>query len=150
MTSNAHALVRRGPRTRGGSTRHAGRDRGDHSILDHLRQVPAYGRLIAGLMTDERVSLVDKALVVAAIGYLASPLDLMGKIPILGEIDDLFIILLALQHLVANAGADVVLDHWHGDIEELEKLDLRRALLAAAFFLPRRLRRRLRVIGRLD
>jgi uncharacterized membrane protein YkvA (DUF1232 family) len=146
----AHALIRRGPRTRGSSTRRTRRDGHDHSILDHIRRLPAYGRLVAGLMTDERVSIVDKALVVAAIGYLASPLDLMGAIPILGEIDDLFIILLALQHLVANAGADVVLDHWHGDIEELEHLDLRRALLAAAFFLPRRLRRRLRVIGRLD
>jgi len=118
--------------------------------LDHIRRLPAYGRLVAGLMTDERVSMVDKALVVAAIGYLASPLDLMGAIPILGEIDDLFIILLALQHLVANAGADVVLDQWHGDIEELEHLDPRRSLLAAAFFLPRRLRRRLRVIGRFN
>jgi uncharacterized membrane protein YkvA (DUF1232 family) len=144
----AHALVRRGPRTRS-SFRRRRRTR-DHSILDHIRHLPAYCRLIAGLLGDSRVSVTDKALVAGAVAYLVSPFDLTSHIPIIGEIDDLFIILLALQHLVANAGADVVLDHWHGDIEELEELDLRRALLAAAFFLPRRLRRRLRVIGRVD
>ncbi|HZS59519.1 MAG TPA: YkvA family protein [Gemmatimonadaceae bacterium] len=112
--------------------------------------MPAYGRLLAGLMGDERVSLTDKALVVGAVAYIASPFDFTSAIPIVGEIDDLFIVLLALQHLVANADADVVLEHWHGDIEELEHLDLRRALMAAAFFLPKRLRRRLRVIGRVD
>lgn len=145
----AHALVRRGPRTRSSfrRPRHSTRD---HSILDHIRQLPAYGRLIAGLLGDPRVSAMDKALVVGAGIYLVSPYNVLNAIPILGEIDDLFIILLALQHLVANAGAEVVMDHWHGDIEELENLDLRRALLSAAFFLPRRLRRRLRVIGRLD
>jgi uncharacterized membrane protein YkvA (DUF1232 family) len=101
-------------------------------------------------MADERVSMVDKALVAAAVAYLASPFDLTSAIPIVGEIDDLFIIVLALQHLIGNADENVVLEHWHGDIEELERLDLRRALLAAAFFLPKRLRRRLRVIGRID
>jgi uncharacterized membrane protein YkvA (DUF1232 family) len=145
----AHAIVRRGPRTRG-SFRRPRRAAHDHSILDHIRRLPAYCRLIAGLLGDSRVSATDKALVAGAVVYLVSPFDLTSNIPIIGEIDDLFIILLALQHLVANAGADVVLDHWHGDIEELEHLDLRRALLAAAFFLPRRLRRRLRVIGRAD
>jgi len=146
---NSHALIRRGPRTRSSAHRHR-RPVREHSILDHIRHLPAYGRLVAGLLGDERVSMVDKALVAAAIAYLASPFDLTSAIPIVGEIDDLFIILLAIQHLIANAGADVVLDHWHGDIEELEHLDVRRALLAAAFFLPKRLRRRLRVIGRVD
>jgi uncharacterized membrane protein YkvA (DUF1232 family) len=145
----AHAIIRRGPRTRS-SFRRPRRAPREHSILDHIRQLPAYCRLIAGLLGDSRVSATDKALVAGAIVYIASPFDLTSAIPIIGEIDDLFIVLLALQHLVANAGADVVMDHWHGDIEELERLDLRRALLAAAFFLPRRLRRRLRVIGRLD
>lgn len=146
---NSHALIRRGPRTRSSAHR-PHRPPREHSILDHIRQLPAYGRLVAGLLGDERVSFTDKALVAAAIAYIASPFDFTSAIPIVGEIDDLFIVLLALQHLVANAGADVVLDHWHGDLEELEHLDLRRALVAAAFFLPKRLRRRLRVIGRLD
>jgi hypothetical protein len=43
-----------------------------------------------------------------------------------------------------------VIEHWDGDLDELEQLDMRRVLMTAAFFLPRRLRRRLRVIGRFD
>ena len=53
-----------------------------------------------------------------------------------------------LQRLISNAGRIVLLDHWGGDTEDLADLNLRGALAAAAFFLPRRIRRRLRVIGR--
>jgi hypothetical protein len=35
-----------------------------------------------------------------------------------------------------------------GDPKDLSTLDLQRVLTAAAFFLPRRIRRRLRTIGR--
>jgi hypothetical protein len=42
----------------------------------------------------------------------------------------------------------VVLKHWMGDPKQLRSLDLERVLVAAAFFLPRRVRRRLRTIGR--
>ena len=55
---------------------------------------------------------------------------------------------LALQRLVSNAGRAVLVDHWNGDRSELSDLNLQGALAAAAFFLPRRIRRRLRVIGR--
>jgi hypothetical protein len=55
---------------------------------------------------------------------------------------------LALQRLIANADRSVVLQHWMGDPKQLRSLDLERVLVAAAFFLPRRVRRRLRTIGR--
>jgi hypothetical protein len=42
----------------------------------------------------------------------------------------------------------VLLDHWTGRPSDLADLNLRSALAAAAFFLPRRIRRRLRMIGR--
>ncbi len=146
--SHAHRPLLRGPRTKSSTARKSGRS---HTILDSLRQLPAYARLVTGLLGDARVSPVDKALCAGAALYIVSPINLIPDfIPIIGEINDLFIVLMALQHLVANAGANVVLDHWHGDIEELEHLDLRRALITAAFFLPRRLRRRLRVLGRAD
>jgi hypothetical protein len=55
---------------------------------------------------------------------------------------------LALQRLIGNAGRRVLLDHWTGEPTDLADLNLRQALAAAAFFLPKRIRRRLRVIGR--
>jgi len=50
--------------------------------------------------------------------------------------------------LIANAGRAALLDHWAGEPSDLADLNLRGALAAAAFFLPKRIRRRLRVIGR--
>jgi uncharacterized membrane protein YkvA (DUF1232 family) len=100
-------------------------------------------------VTDRRVSMVDKLLVVGAIAYIVMPIDLIPDfIPFFGEIDDLYILVLALQRLVSNAGRVVLLDHWTGDPRDLADLNLRGALTAAAFFLPTRIRRRLRVIGR--
>ena len=111
--------------------------------------MPQYVRLLGGLLRDPRVALTDKLLVAGAIAYIVMPIDLIPDfIPFFGEIDDLYILILALQRLIANAGRPVLLSHWSGDARDLADLNLRGALTAAAFFLPKRLRRRLRVIGR--
>jgi len=114
-----------------------------------MKELPNFVRLLGGLLTDPRVSNTDKLLVAGAIGYVLLPMDLIPDyIPFLGEIDDLFLLVLALQRLIANAGRAVIEDHWMGEPGSLESLDLERVLVAAAFFLPRRVRRRLRAIGR--
>jgi uncharacterized membrane protein YkvA (DUF1232 family) len=119
------------------------------TVMYYIRQLPQYVRLLGGLITDKRVSVVDKLLVAGAIAYIVMPIDLIPDfIPFFGEVDDLYILVLALQRLVANAGRLVLLDHWSGNPADLRDLNLRSAIAAAAFFLPRRLRRRLRVIGR--
>jgi len=119
------------------------------TVMHYIRQLPQYLRLLGGLLTDRRVATVDKLLVLGAIVYIVTPIDLIPDfIPFFGEIDDLYLLVLALQRLVANAGRLVLLDHWRGDPEDLADLNLRGALTAAAFFLPRRIRRRLRVIGK--
>jgi uncharacterized membrane protein YkvA (DUF1232 family) len=119
------------------------------TVMYYVRQLPAYVRLLGGLLVDKRVSKIDKLLVAGAVVYIVSPIDLIPDfIPFFGEIDDLFILVLALQHLVDHAGRHVVLDHWAGDPDDLADLNLKSALAAAAFFLPKRIRRRLRVIGR--
>lgn len=115
------------------------------SVLRAIRQIPSYVRLLIGLVGDRRVSKVDRLLVLAAAAYLLSPLDFIPDvIPFLGEVDDLFLLVTALQRLVANAGRRVLADHWRGDPDDLEDLNLARLAAAAGFFLPLRLRRRLR------
>jgi uncharacterized membrane protein YkvA (DUF1232 family) len=115
-----------------------------------MREIPNYLRLLFGLMTDRRVERLDKLLVMGAIAYILIPLDwLPDFIPFLGEVDDLFVLMLSLQRLIQNAGRRVLLDHWPGDPSDLSDLNLQRVVAAAAFFLPRRMRRRLRTIGRL-
>lgn len=119
------------------------------TLVDVIKQIPAYLRLLGGLLTDRRVSGLDKLLVAGAIVYIVSPMDLLPDfVPFLGEVDDVFLLVLALQRLIANAGRRVVADYWMGSLADLSTGNLRRVLLAATFFLPRRMRRRLRAIGR--
>jgi uncharacterized membrane protein YkvA (DUF1232 family) len=119
------------------------------TVLASMRQLPAYLKLLGKLLFDGRVSKLDKGLVLAAIAYIVSPLDFIPDfIPFLGEIDDLFLLLIALQRLIGNAGRRVLLDHWTGDPRELDDPNLLRVLSAAAFFLPGPLRRRLLRLGR--
>ena len=119
------------------------------TVIYYMKQLPAYLRLLGGLVTDRRVSSVDKLLVAGAIAYIVMPIDLIPDfIPFFGEVDDMFVLILALQRLIANAGRPVLMAHWSGPMEDLADLNLRDALAAAAFFLPKRIRRRLRMIGR--
>ncbi|MDB4908717.1 MAG: hypothetical protein JWO05_3501 [Gemmatimonadetes bacterium] len=119
------------------------------TVIYHIKQIPHYLRLLTGLLTDKRVPTMDKLLVAGAIAYIVMPLDLIPDvIPFFGEVDDLFLLTLALQRLIANAGRPALLAHWGGAAEDLADLNIRQTLSAAAFFLPKRIRRRLKVIGR--
>jgi len=139
-------------RTRTGTARAseaAPRTGAKRTVVYYMKQLPAYVRLLGGLLTDRRVSAVDKLMVAGAIAYIAMPIDLIPDfIPFIGEVDDVYILVLALTRLVANAGRPVLQAHWSGAMEDLADLNLREALAAAAFFLPRSIRRRLKVIGR--
>ena len=154
MTRTSEAQARRtrkganatAARTREGAAPRAGAKR---TVMYYIRQLPAYLRLLGGLLTDRRVNAIDKLLVAGAIAYIAMPIDLIPDfIPFMGEVDDVFLLVIALQRLVANAGRPVLLSHWSGAMEDLADLNLREALAAAAFFLPRNVRRKLKMIGR--
>lgn len=134
--------ARRDPKREGDpGTRHGAA----HTVLEGVRHIPAYLRLLGGLLFDARVATWDKVLVVAAIAFVLSPADIIpNMIPILGELDDLFILTLALQHLVAHADEQVLRDHWPGDPEELTQLSVGRMMAAVSFFLPLGVRSALR------
>ena len=114
------------------------------NLLGAIRQIPAYLRLMLGLMSDGRVSRVDRFLVVAAAAYMISPLDFLPDIiPFFGQADDVFLVVLAIQRLIDNAGRRVLLDHWKGDPEDLSETQLTSIASAAGFFLPPGIRKRL-------
>jgi len=145
-TPSSAAGARARGRTRGRAAPRTGAKR---TLLGTITQIPAYLRLMGGLITDPRVSAVDKVLLGVAVAYVVTPIDLIPDfIPFLGQVDDVFILVLALRRLIANAGMRVIRDHWDGPIEDLHPTVLQEVLLAAAFFLPRRIRRRLRKIAR--
>lgn len=120
------------------------------TVMGSISELPNFLRLLYGLITDNRVAAVDKLVVAGAIAYILLPVDVIPDfIPFLGEVDDVFLLILALQRLIANAGRAVVQTYWAGDPAELSELNLEKILAACAFFLPRRMRRRLRTIGRI-
>jgi uncharacterized membrane protein YkvA (DUF1232 family) len=119
------------------------------TVMGYIAELPAFLRLLWGLIRDSRVEMVDKLLVAGAIAYIVAPIDMIPDfIPFLGEVDDVFLLVLAIRRLLQNAGRAVLLSHWSGNPEDLRQINLEKVLAAAAFFLPRRIRRRLRVMGR--
>ena len=63
-----------------------------------LRRAPNYARLGWRLGKDPMLSKARRVAVVAAAGYLVSPIDLVpGFIPVLGQLDDLAFALAALR-----------------------------------------------------
>ena len=119
------------------------------TVMGYIAELPRFLRLLWGLITDRRVATLDKMLVAGAIAYIVTPIDLIPDfVPFLGEVDDVYLLVLALRRLLENAGRAVLLSHWTGDPAELRELNLRKVMLAAAFFLPRRVRKRLKLLGR--
>ena len=110
--------LRRFRREREGSAGSGG-GRGD-TMRQVLRDLPNFAKLLGRLATDPRVSKLDKAIVLAAVGYMLMPVDLLPDLPVIGQVDDVYLIALALDRLLNNAGIDVLLDHWDGDPESLE------------------------------
>lgn len=119
------------------------------TVMSYIAELPNFVRLLWGLVRDSRVEIVDKLLVAGAIAYILAPIDLIPDfIPFLGEVDDIYLLVLSIKRLIQNAGRSVLLSHWSGDPSALRDMNLEKVLMAAAFFLPRRVRRRLRVMGR--
>ncbi|HEY5486198.1 MAG TPA: DUF1232 domain-containing protein [Candidatus Limnocylindrales bacterium] len=61
-------------------------------------RVPMYARLVWSLVLDERVPMSRKAVLVGAAGYILVGRDLMpDEIPVLGGLDDLAVVVLAVE-----------------------------------------------------
>jgi uncharacterized membrane protein YkvA (DUF1232 family) len=88
-----------------------------------LHRLPAYLRLAWRLGRDPLLGKARRAAVVAAAGYLASPIDLVpGFIPVLGQLDDLAVAIAALR--LALDGLSPERRHQHLDAVGLEDADL--------------------------
>jgi len=80
--------------------------------LEVIRKLPSYGRLVWSLARDERVPLRQKLLLGGIAAYLASPIDLIPDfIPVIGQMDDLAVLILGLDWFIRNAPPDVVAEH---------------------------------------
>ena len=77
-----------------------------------VRRMPAYVRLAWRLGKDPLLSKARRAAVVAAAGYLASPVDLVpGVIPVIGQLDDIAFALAAIRLALGGLDAERRREH---------------------------------------
>ena len=108
--------------------------------LDLLLFLPRMAKLLGRIAADPEVSGKDKALVLAALAYLASPIDLIPDfIPVIGELDDIYLISLVLLRLMNRVGPEKLQAYWDGP-EDIVALTQRVSEVATAI-LPEKIRR---------
>jgi len=81
-------------------------------VLRVLFHLPDFIRLYWRLFRDSRVSLWPKAILVGALAYVVLPFDIIpDALPILGEIDDLVIVVTAARWFMHRCPPEVVQEH---------------------------------------
>lgn len=80
-----------------------------------LMFLPNMVKLLGRLLKDARVPGAEKALFLAAIVYVISPIDFIPDVfPFIGQVDDIYVVALTLLRLINRSDASVVREHWSG------------------------------------
>ena len=75
-------------------------------------KLPTYARVVWGILRDPRTPIGLKGMLAAALAYVVFPVDLIpDAIPILGQADDLTVLLLVLDLFIQNAPPEVREEH---------------------------------------
>jgi uncharacterized membrane protein YkvA (DUF1232 family) len=78
-----------------------------------IKRLPSYARVATAMARDSRVPPKSKAMMAAGGIYLVSPIDFVpGFIPVAGQLDDLYVVLLGLQQAIRTSPAEVVEQHF--------------------------------------
>ena len=81
-------------------------------VVDLIRRLPMYIRLVWALIRDGRVPAQQKLILVGIGAYLFFPIDLIPDfVPVLGQLDDLAVVLLGLDLFIRSAPPDIVEEH---------------------------------------
>jgi uncharacterized membrane protein YkvA (DUF1232 family) len=87
------------------------------------RFVPDCVVLFGRLLKDPGVPRSRKLLLLALIGYLAMPVDLIPDfIPVAGQLDDAILVALVLRAVLRGASADLIRQHWPGPDDSLRSV----------------------------
>ncbi|WP_297518318.1 DUF1232 domain-containing protein [uncultured Clostridium sp.] len=85
---------------------------------DIIMFLPDIVALVARLFKDKRVPTKTKAILAVSLGYTIIPIDILpDKIPIIGKIDDVAIILFALTRMIEDIPMEIIIENWQGNRE---------------------------------
>jgi uncharacterized membrane protein YkvA (DUF1232 family) len=85
--------------------------------------LPACITLVRRLRADPRVPFKAKAAVVVAGLWVLSPIDLLPEfLPVIGPLDDVVVVALALRYAARRVPREVLLEAWPGEPRLLERL----------------------------
>jgi uncharacterized membrane protein YkvA (DUF1232 family) len=93
------------------------------TLRELARFIPDCVTAIRRLRGDPRVPRRAKVAVVVAGLWVASPIDLLPEfLPVIGPLDDVVVVALALRYAARQVPRQVLLDAWPGDPRLLERL----------------------------
>lgn len=99
----------------------------------YLWILPDLVNLVYRLLKDKRVPLKTKIAVSASVAYLVIPNDFVpDSIPFVGKIDDLAVVIFALNRIAKDVSTKIILENWAGDNDLL--LSLKEGLAYAMEF----------------
>ncbi len=92
------------------------------AYAEYVLLVPDLFVLLTRLMLDRRVDSKQKAYLGAAVAYVVSPVDLIPEriFGVLGYLDDLAVMVAALNMALNDIDRQVVLEHWSGRADLLD------------------------------
>jgi uncharacterized membrane protein YkvA (DUF1232 family) len=92
-------------------------------LKDLARFLPACVTLVRRLRADPRVPWQAKAAVVVAGLWVLSPIDLLPEfLPVIGPLDDVVVVALALRYAARRVPREVLVEAWPGEPRLLERL----------------------------
>ncbi|MBV4420280.1 DUF1232 domain-containing protein [Clostridium tyrobutyricum] len=84
-------------------------------LAEYVMFMPDIVILFWRLFKDKRVSPKIKIVLVNAILYIISPVDLIpGFIPIIGQMDDVAVAFFALNYIIDKVPKEIILENWQG------------------------------------
>jgi uncharacterized membrane protein YkvA (DUF1232 family) len=107
---------------------------------DLVLAVPDFFHLLICLAADDRVPLVERAKVTAAIAYFINPFDVLPKAILgpVGSLDALAVAAWAIQSMLKHVDSEVIEEHWAGNGQAVEAvakvLELTRRLLGVTLY----------------
>jgi uncharacterized membrane protein YkvA (DUF1232 family) len=92
-------------------------------ISDFLFLLPDFFVLLTRLLLDDRVTVKTKGFILGVVSYLILPIDIIPDfIPVIGFVDDLILVVFALDQILKYTDQQVLEDNWSGEVSLLNAI----------------------------